>query len=304
MKDSIRNICEEWRVKTTTEEGFTYNSETARYELHRHGIEPHLINFEELVCFGVEVSKNLLVGRLSSFETKDHKLFWLYASSLISDYHPGNQSHLMRDDPELFQLFNTCTSLLFMEHQPSASMGNSTPQSFNPSLLASYMFFPLLETLSRRIASEYISEDGVVIKEFCVDGISYLPTGKRKCSSLKHILHLAVSRVEPDSLRAGISELIQNLEKFSSDDKDGYAFLYELRNSALHAGVAVATIGGYAASIAMLLGLNIYKDRFENSRKFINESIVYLRAQNFSPPCWFAIYAKNFSAQPRQLGSD
>ncbi|WP_223514335.1 hypothetical protein [Pseudomonas sp. GL-R-26] len=288
MQDEMRAISDKWYAANKPAENFIYNADVEAMEFHSNGIEPHLLDQDGLICFGVESTKKLLFGNLGSIHTKDIDLFWSWMLALLLDCQPTPPPHPIRDNTELYQLLETCAALAISNEETNIM----NPRS-NDGVALSYLCFPLMEALSRTILSEYLRIDGTVIKDFTVFGSEYGEKKRYKyCSSLKDSLHFAIEQIKNPTLQEGLSDLITNLEKFSEADVTGYKYLYGLRNSALHAGKSPPTIGGYCFSISLLLALYVIEEKYDGYSKWAKTNISNFK--KYPRPCfyWQGHYAK------------
>lgn len=296
MRTKIDKILDSWSTQFTTlpnGTGITFDDDTS---LYNNGIEPHLLTIDNLIYTGVRLTQNMLIPGGSVMATLDHKLFWLYSCSLLLDHVPFEPRQILYTDRDIFYLFRTCMSLIFTEHHRDQ---NLMENYCDKNMIASYIFFPLIELMSRVILDEYMSRDGTITKDFSISGQHYAPRGvkstkgaKPKCSNLKHALMFAVEIIDNQDLKLGLTKLIEHLSELTDDESTGYQFLYDARNAALHQGVSDITIGGYAATICILLGLHINRASLLKDKKYVDERLAREQIRQPDPNSWIQLYAR------------
>ncbi|MCU1722450.1 hypothetical protein [Pseudomonas sp. 5P_5.1_Bac1] len=274
IEKEIKNLSQKWAEQTQPGEHFRFDAFTEALELHNNGIEPHLLTTDQLITYGVESGKKLLFGNMGAYISQDNQLFWRYCSSLLLDFHHAKPPHPIRENSDLFRLFQACMANMLTER------GNPLPltaQSFladraEPMLCASYLFYPLIESLSRVILKDYMQPNGDITRAFQVGPVAYAPPdqgkGKTKCSNLKHSLAFAVEQIENPKLKAGVTELLDSLKRFTTNN-GGIDLLFSMRNDALHSGASLAPIAGFSATLSCLLGIEIAKNNIDAYRKRI-----------------------------------
>jgi hypothetical protein len=290
MQDKIRLLSEQWNKATRSGKNFVYNANADVFELHNNGIEPHLLNHQDLILFGVETTKKLLFGNLGSITTKDNYLFWSWMCTLLLDFHHAPPPHPIRDNIPLYQLLETCAALALGENNHDIQQPR-----MHAGLALSYLSFPLMESLSRTILSEYLSIDGVVLQEFKAIQKTYKVNDR--CSSLQHALHFAIEQIKNDELKIGLASIVENLEQFSEDNYTGYKYLFNLRNSALHAGKSPPTIGAYCFSISLLLALALIEKNYSEYWKWANVNVRHLKQHPHNRFSWQETYSKLYNIE-------
>lgn len=303
MRSKIEKLLKSWPTQFTASPnviGITFDDTLS---LHENGIEPHLLSIQDLIYTGVKLTQNILIPGGSVMTNLDHKLFWLYSCSLLLDHIPFEPRQVLYADRDVFYLFRTCMSQLFIESRLDQ---NLMERYCDNRMIASYIFFPLIELMSRAILSEYMSRDGLIKKRFSISGQTYAPRedrstrgAKPKCSNLKHALMFAVEIIEDNDLKSGLTELIEHLNELTGDDSSGYQFLYDARNAALHQGVSITAIGGFAATICILLGFQINRSCLQKDKGYVDERLARERIQQLDPNSWIQLYARYSRIAPR-----
>ncbi len=302
---TIEELCSNWRKSIQYGDEIRFHNQEKPHELNQNGIEPHLLSFEELATMGSEVGKNILFAKGSSYIGTDHSLFWVWCTAIIVDRLPCPPPNKFYNDSTLKSLFETCISSMlattpgFFEGlalgKPNYTLLNNSYQ------ICSYLGFPLLESLSRLLASDYLTMDGETIEPFTIPKTDKYPEKEyrkgSRCNRLKDSLYLAATKITNDHLREKTVSLIVSLDKFADANDNGYEYLYELRNSAMHAGVSQHALAGTIITIASLLALSLVEAQYENLAQLSRLNSRFLKNQKDLTNSWISLYSQLYSIE-------
>ncbi len=290
MKEQIEKLSKNLRdILRNNAGGFQLQTGWDQTLLCNNGIEPHILDFDELITLGSEIGKNLSFAKRGSFITSDHYLFWSWSAAILLDYLPDIEQNLIHKDSDLSSLLSTslCASLdqlKFSDYLP--------PNNHKGNIMA-HLAFPLIEALSRRVLNEYLNQDGKVIQSFT---IKMNPPNKNKtydknsrCNSMADALSFAATNLNNPLLKIKTQQLIDDLKIFANEQESGIDFLKTLRNEAVHAAKTASTTGGALLTIGLLLCLGLIEDRYDELRRKISEKL--LIAKRGFPMGWTAVYA-------------
>lgn len=301
---TIEELCSNWRKSIQYGDEIRFHNQEKKHELSQNGIEPHLLSFNELATLGSEIGKNILFAKDSSYIGTDHYLFWTWCSAIILDGLPSPIPNKLYNDPTLKSLFETCISSMLTTtpgfYEGLALGKPSYTILSNSNQICSYIGFPLLESLSRFLAADYLTMDGEVIQPFTIPKTDKHPEKeykKGRCNRLKDSLYLATTKITNDHLREKTASLIRSLDKFSDDNDNGYEYLYELRNSAMHAGVSQQALAGTLITIASLLALSLVEAQYDRLAQWSRINSKFKRHQQDLTNSWCSLYSKLYSIE-------
>ena len=303
-QQKIETLCSDWRASIKSGDGFLLNNLITKHELNQNGIEPHLLDFTNLAITGSEIGKNLLFAKDSCYIGQDHYLFWTWTASLLLDSHPCKTPNPITNDRDIKFLLESCISTLLAHPTHILNNLSTIPQTVllnNSSDMGFYLCFPLLESLSRLSSSEHLSRDGKVIKRFTIPKSRHKKENTygigSKCSRLQDALYLAVDGIPNPTLKIKTQQLIDSLENFSDNDNNGYEYLFDLRNSALHAGISKGSITATLVTISILLALSLIEPQYNTLAQWARINSIHQRANPRNIHSWHTYYAKIYSIE-------
>ncbi len=283
----IRQLCDSW-VAAAQEAGdntIVIGNASEQYRLHRNGIVPHVLTYDEIQTVGTSLSRVLLLKGLNAIIDHDHELFWAWIGEILlsptSDFFP-------REEREIKELFATCIRAALArsvvpatseeEFDRQRALQRSHPGEFNAKMLVGnantvlpYLAFPLLEAMLKKACHRYVNYSGTVLEDFSVPGQEYRK-GKRKqktCSSLRNLLFLLYQTVSDDELRSRIEEMRQHLSGLDNT-LDPFNLVYKWRNDSLHGSTSrYATIGGSILNLAALIALHLIQPQYISRRDHV-----------------------------------
>lgn len=222
-----------------------------------------ILNYDELVSKCLELSGSLFMDdRMNSIVTPEHKFYWAWIGEL---FYTTECFFSHNDKPNLSILFLQNLKLLLSHH--GGADGYIRYIDINDSLIVSYLIFPYLEFLLKKMNSEFVDMDGKVKKEFLGSSKNgsnskYAPKkgGKNKCSSIEDLLFLLFDQAS-NSLKTRLEEF-DTISK-SKFGKHLWALIGDWRNTTLHGQTNYMTIGGFVFNICSIIMLDTIKDQFE-----------------------------------------
>ncbi|EKO3865287.1 hypothetical protein JFR02_004467 [Vibrio harveyi] len=284
--EKIKELCDSWYESVASPNGsISICVESERFRLLSNGVKFHELELEAFRASCVGLSKVLLLPRLNTFIVEDHIDFWSWGAEVMLHIDSGV---FTRDEMELQKLFATCARAalsncntkyydsLSREEQICADKTKDALVSHhaknflkNAHLALAYLSFPLLEGVCKKVASEYISMDGKVKKEFSVpprkEGERPRTYGVGKtCSSLRDLLFL-IKEITPSEDLDLIREHLSSLY----DGKDAFDVIYGWRNESLHGTTSYQTIGGTIFNLVLLLLTEKLEHTYDEKRKLV-----------------------------------
>lgn len=172
-----------------------------------------------------------------------------------------------------------------------------------------YLAFPLLEAVARRACSAYVDLNGKVTTPFPrYAGKSYVVNAR--CNNVADLLRLLVETVGSPALKADLSDVLSHIGELGSVERetqgDGYAVIFDWRNSSLHGETSLSTIGGTVLTVALLIALDSIQDQYaahraaalDRARREV-ESSEFSGQWNPSPWSYYPPFHVPRSAQPQ-----
>lgn len=145
-------------------------------------------------------------------------------------------------------------------------------------ILSGNLSFPLLEGITRRKCSEFVTIDGSIKKAFSLsNGTSYSPGkgGRNWISSLRDELLLLHEKVASPELQDCMEEFKRKVSQFHNDgQQDGYQLIYDWRNEALHGEEFWITKYGVITNLICLILLHeiphdVYSSKVDQIRQIV-----------------------------------
>lgn len=252
-----------------------------------HELEPHQLSYEQLLVEITGLSKSLLRPNLTATISPRHFHLWSWCAEVI--LHQESEVFDQHTEIELRKLFDACLRASLVHSSPPKLLQETASRNvdtyINSSLLIlSYLVFPLLEGVCKKLCSDYISMDGMVKKDFNVpsrirvDGKtnkgsknsnSYTPfkaKGKKnQCSSIRDLLLLT----ELNHPSIGLAEVIHYIP-ISHPEQIPFDVIQDWRNNSLHGSAAYQTIGGTLLNITLFLLIKtVNSDTYSYLRRMI-----------------------------------
>lgn len=284
----ITQLCESWLAAAQRNDGsLGIGSATEVHRLHRNGIAFYDLNYEEIQASCIGLTRVLLLKRLNTIIDLDHQLFWAWIGELLLS---PRAKVFSSSEHELKQVFEAAirASLAGVRPPPqskqeweeqrrrSDSMEFNTQQLvLHAHLVLTYLAFPLLEAITKRICAAFVDYAGTVLAPFEVPQQNgqvrkYHPD--EVCSSLFALLWLLYSRVADADLKQRLEEIRKHLNALDPSI-DPFALIYSWRNRSLHGSASYPTIGGTVLNLATLISLNQVRATYEATRNTVWEGV-------------------------------
>ena len=284
--DEIRTLCDNWcNAARKPEGGFAISGETEKYRLLANGVHFHELDFDELMASITGLSKVLLLPGLNTVVVQDHFALWSWSAEILLSRHTNFFTH---EEHEVRSLFETCVraSLANCRKPPSGKeewerqnkIQEQLPHHaryflLNSALVLAYLGFPLLESITKRICSNFVQMDGTVIAPFQVlnkigNVKEYDPNGRfnqKQCANLRDLLFLLYDQIADPDLKRLLSEFRQHISSLDSTE-DPFDIIYKWRNQSLHGTTNFQTIGGTLLNLTSLICIYQLRDNYSDLR--------------------------------------
>lgn len=274
-RPSIRELCRSWRTAATANGGLSIGV-SEQFRLHANGVRFHELSYNELREAAVGLTEGLLLPGLNTVIDLDHMLFWSWCGELLL----GQGGPLSAGvDPQIRQLAESAVRTALANARPYTEEAferarqasdllehNANQYLMHAHTVLPYLAFPLLEAVSRRACANYVDLTGRVLAPFPrANGTAYA-VGTR-CSNVSDLLRLLVSNIAAPSLQSDLLDLLAHIGGLQpGGTTDGYAVLFDWRNSSLHGETSLSTIGGTVLTVALLIALDALRSDYETYR--------------------------------------
>lgn len=181
----------------------------------------------------------------------DHFFYWAFASD-VYDFFKNEISDVF--DDEISNRYRLLMDvLMFYSHNPNPDLckqrikqaltslapriNNVMIQSF---IVAAHISYPLLEGIARRIASGFVTKDGISLQDISFtspDGEEIEIKRDRRVNRLNELLRLVEAKTDDGSLRNDLREYRVHFDNVYSNyfgSKKAYDIIDEQRNELLH----------------------------------------------------------------------
>jgi hypothetical protein len=294
----MRELCERWvQAAVGAGGGIQFGGQSESFRLHANGIRFHELEHGELQCASLGLMRVLLLPGFNTIIDKDHLLLWAWHAEFLLSREAGYLP--IRERADMRQLLEMCIRCALA--RPSPRMVRSFEERRELSRLwealvdvhfqhlgihahdlLAYVGFPLLEGVTKLALPTYVDLDGNVLQPFRVslDPRPYGPSARRRCSNVAHLLDLLHQQAD-QHLKAALDTVRAHLKSFEPN-QDPWLTLYEWRNSSLHGAGALRTIGGTVLTIALLIAVAQFRDKYRGLRDRIVAQLRQ-RARVFGP---------------------
>lgn len=234
------------------------------------GIFPHRMDHEALRTACVVLTKAAMVEMRRVVNTPDHRLCWAWIGQLMLVPELG----FAAEDASLRQLVvNTVRSMT----EPVHSWG------LDGWTIASYLAFPLLESVCRKAARDYVDPaNGTVLRDVGAKAARFVV--KNRLSSLEGLLVLIEDRIASSGLKADLAELGRELQRLADSEHDVFSLIYQWRCSTLHGNVGASTMAGMLFGHAAVIFLDVVHDLWTaRQAEFVRLGDAFLRDRRPAP---------------------
>lgn len=233
-------------------------------------IKVHDLDFDglEMVCYRLtnvltSTSKDHMTVKINV----EHFKFWAWMGQIVSASDGNPIEYFSSEEFQLKELFyHTIRCALVSGEQRDINILTLDQYEMASGSLrsVSYLSFPLLEGMLRKVCNNYVDYSGNVIQEFT---INYSPDKSKtykigdNCRSIKNMLYLYQSKIIDDSTK--LDCLLQDVHKLSSNGDHAFQTIYNWRNSSLHGNrKAFVNIGGIVLNISLFILLDSIKNKY------------------------------------------
>jgi hypothetical protein len=254
MRDRILRLCND---------ALSANTQGSRCLLI-NGIKFHELNFEELCAAIVGLSRIALRPSVSCV-TEDHISLWKWCRELLlnhkSNYFSQNQSEIRELTEAIF-----AAALANESHVPVEVVGMYNKTYLNKNhIVQSYMSFPFLEGILKKVCKSYVEFDGTIKQPFPKKNGGQYHVG-RKCSSLYDLLVLHYSFIADTDMVTNIDMIKANFTEIKPTETL-FEVIYQWRNSSLHGADLFYGIGAFVINYAILVSLTDIKSDYNAQRQ-------------------------------------
>lgn len=271
----IKNLCSEYCKSFLRPDNIMVFDEAHKFELLNNSFQFHELEHDELLASIIGLSQTSMQKDRSVLLNGDHYHLWSWCGELL--FHSNIQSRAAgdREHNQLYELVIRGTlarsngSEFFENYhdyiQNRARIQNHFATYFvDESYLAvSYLVFPLLEGLLKRLSHAYISMDGKILQDFDIE----TPNGvtryvakrqkkgdKDKCSSVRDLLYLYQIHIASYEQNRLIDEFNTHLKTFDSSTSPN-ELIGKWRNESLHGTTSYESIGIAILNYCLLLSI-------------------------------------------------
>jgi hypothetical protein len=288
----IRELCERWvQAAAGAGGGIQVGGQSESFRLRVNGIRFHELEHDELQCASLGLMRVLLLPGFNTVIDADHMLLWAWHAEFLLSRETGYLP--IRERADMRQLLDMCTRCALARPSP-LTRGRSFEERRELSRLwealvdvhfqhlgihahglLAYVGFPLLEGVTKLALPTYVDLEGNVLQAFTVSfgqPRRYKPGGR--CSNVAHLLDLLHQQAD-QHLKAALDTVRAHLRPFGQN-AEPLLTLYDWRNSSLHGAGALPTIGGTVLTIALLIAVAQFRDRYRALR---DQIVTQLRQQ-------------------------
>jgi hypothetical protein len=276
--ETIKSLCDSWIGALTHPDGsHRIGGTTEQFRLLANGIVFHDLDHDELRAACLGLSTVLLVpGRMSTYIDSDHVCFWAWCGEILCILPSPCFSEDERDLQDLLALCirAALASLGLMDRRagnPPALVVNAEEWVIGAHRALAYLAFPLLEGVVKKHTSRFVDMRGWVVEDFVVPRVNggmreYRARRRDRCSSLRDLLYLLYELTSED-LKHDLDEQRSHLALFAEDaTMDGFDVIFDWRNSSLHGGANLTTVGGTVLNTALLVAISDLKHTYDAER--------------------------------------
>ena len=253
----ILDLCARWQGAATQGGGLQLDQNSEQFRLRNNGILPHDMSLLELRTAHVSLAGIIRQMGYGAVIDRDHLNLWAWEADLLVGTHNGWPRFF--HDRTFASAFETMMHVLFARPDLAAAQAEPHGAQVLANLGTASEFwvvlcFPLLESLLKRRAATYVTEDGVVVAAFEVPRANRPPRRYAvgdQVSSLRDLLYLEHDRISDADLKADVAAMVAGLTALEPDLQHGFDVIYRWRNSTLHGGGRYPTVGGTVISLIL-----------------------------------------------------
>ncbi len=282
----IEKLCDDWCAASKTQDGIATGSQTEKHRLLANGIIFHELDFASL-CAALTGTTKVLFRPGLNLVVDDHFTLWAWCAELL--FSPPAK-FFSRDQAWIEKLFVAVVHAALAsggpggrrkEHEEYYRVTNLLPhhakEFLHRAYLAhAYLVFPLLEAITRRACSSYVTSDGTVTTKFAVarkNGTIREYSPREHCNSIRDLLHLHHALVASPQLRGRIDRLRTHLSEV--DARDPFDLVQDWRNDSLHGSSNSQASSGTLLNWCFLISLADLESTFDRHRKLVLEHCSY-----------------------------
>ncbi len=278
----ISDLCDSWVAATTGGGAIQIGAASEKFRLRNNGLEPHDFTYAEVRAACIGLTRVLLLPGLNTIIDLDHRLLWSWCAEVLVGSHG---QFFDANEHELKALLGlACRASLAGVTRPDMSGFEESKRQYElmePNArelvthaheVLSYLSFPLLEGVLRKVAKTHITYDGVVLLPFQGKNRKY--EAKDRCSNLGDLLRLLEGQVASPGLQQALADVKKHLQLLDPA-KDAFDIVFDWRNSSLHGEVRLPTIGGTVLSMTLVIALDQIQSNYGALRAQVMKQIAW-----------------------------
>lgn len=278
----ISDLCDSWVAATTGAGAIQIGMASEQFRLRNNGLEPHDFTYAEVRAACIGLTRVLLLPGFNTIIDFDHRLLWAWCTEVLVGSHGQFFDASERDVRSLLGL--ACRASLAGVTRPDRSGFEESKrqyESMEPNArelvthaheVLSYLSFPLLEGVLRKVARTFITYDGVVLVPFQGKNRKY--DANDRCNNLGDLLRLLEAQIAGPDLRQALDDLKKHLQLLVPG-KDAFDIVYDWRNSSLHGEARLTTIGGTVLSMTLIIALDQIQPNYDALRADVMKQIAW-----------------------------
>lgn len=278
----ISDLCDSWVAAATGAGTIQIGTASEQFRLRSNGLEPHDFTYSEVRAACIGLTRLLLLPGLNTIIDFDHQLLWAWCAEVLVGSHGQFFDANEHDLKSLLGL--ACRASLAGVQSPDGSSFQKSRQQYElmePNArelmthaheVLSYLSFPLLEGVLRKVGKSYITYDGVVLVPFQVKNRKY--EANERCNNLGDLLRLLEAQIASPDLRQALDDLKKHLQRLDPS-KDAFDIVYDWRNSSLHGEARLPTIGGTVLSMTLVIALDQIQSTYNALRTEVTKQIAW-----------------------------
>ena len=278
----ISDLCDSWVAATTGGGTIQIGAASESFRLRNNGLEPHDFIYSEVRAACIGLTRALLLPGFNTIIDFDHQLLWAWCAEVLVGSHG---QFFAANEHELKSLLGlACRASLAGAARPDGSGFEERRRQYElmePNArelvnhaheVLSYLSFPLLEGVLRKVAKTFITYDGVVLAPFQGKNRKY--EANDRCSNLGDLLRLLEAQIAGPDLSQALDDLKKHLQ-ILVPGKDAFDIVVDWRNSSLHGEARLPTIGGTVLSMTLIIALDQIQSDYDALRAEVMKQVAW-----------------------------
>lgn len=272
--------------ETSLKDGSFRIGNVENHSLLQRGVEISTLSYECLVTALIESLNASLFPSIIVIGNRDQNYLWAWCAQLIITSRTEKFGYPGDD------LKNQLEHAVIAANATCSRHDRTTTPHYHQLLLDNshkifpYLTFPLLESVLRKVNSDYIDPSGLVLRDFEASN-RYRADGHKRCSRVEDLLGLYYQR-QSDDLKKTIDDCLRCVQ--SQNNKHAFKQISDWRNGLMHGNESINYAGCAILTLCCIILLNYAKDEFESMQEdghlIIQQSMLtsYRPHWSFYPP--------------------